>query len=142
VQDSPPVRQDAADGERLTPDQVSPGVTCGALTRSDVLALSGEREMWLRRMLAAERAAYERGRADGWRDGFEAAYREIEAAWHAVADPVARGGPSHAELERRRWGPGGREHFGDPRPDDYMGGPVPWQPGWTPGSGTAPEAAA
>lgn len=33
---------------------------------------------------------------------------------------------SHAELEERRWGPGGREHFGDPRPGDYMGGPVDW----------------
>jgi hypothetical protein len=25
------------------------------------------------------------------------------------------------ELEIRRWGPGGREHFGDPRPGDFQG---------------------
>ena len=28
-------------------------------------------------------------------------------------------------LESERWGPGGREHFADPRPGDYTGGPVP-----------------
>jgi hypothetical protein len=33
----------------------------------------------------------------------------------------------HAELELARWGPGGREHFADPRPGDFTGGPVaPW----------------
>lgn len=26
-----------------------------------------------------------------------------------------------AELEAERWGPGGREHFGDPRPGDFPG---------------------
>lgn len=26
-----------------------------------------------------------------------------------------------AKLEVLRWGPGGREHFGDPRPGDYPG---------------------
>ena len=35
--------------------------------------------------------------------------------------PHPASGPSHAELEERRWGPGGREHFGDPRPGDYRG---------------------
>jgi hypothetical protein len=44
-----------------------------------------------------------------------------------IARPVARGGVGVAELELRRWGPGGREHFGDPRPDDYTGGPVDWR---------------
>lgn len=67
---------------------------------------------------AAAEAAYRRGRED------EGA--EMAAAWHAVADPAAAGGPSFAELELRRWGPGGRAHFGDPRPGDYRGGPVEW----------------
>lgn len=42
-------------------------------------------------------------------------------AWHAVADPASRSGPPHADLELLRWGPGGREHFGDPRPGDRPG---------------------
>jgi hypothetical protein len=29
--------------------------------------------------------------------------------------------PSYAELEQRRWGPGGRAHFADPRPGDFPG---------------------
>ena len=29
--------------------------------------------------------------------------------------------PDHAELEKRRWGPGGRAHFADPRPGDFPG---------------------
>jgi hypothetical protein len=32
---------------------------------TDLLALSGERDLWLARLLAAERAAYQRGFADG-----------------------------------------------------------------------------
>jgi hypothetical protein len=27
----------------------------------------------------------------------------------------------HAELEQRRWGPGGRAYFADPRPGDFQG---------------------
>ena len=66
-------------------------------------------------------AIYERGLEAGYAQGAAEEARELAEAWHAVADPVARGGPSHAELEERRWGPGGREHFGDPRPGDYRG---------------------
>ena len=78
-----------------------------------LLELSDERDLWQRRLLGAEQAAYARGYAD--------AQADMAAAWHAVADPVARGGPKHAELEERRWGPEGREHFGDPRPGDFPG---------------------
>ena len=53
--------------------------------------------------------------------GKQAAHAELEAAWHAVADPASRGGPSWAEFEQRRWGPGGRAHFADPRPGDFPG---------------------
>jgi hypothetical protein len=68
-----------------------------------------------------------------WREGFRLGYlagvdhgrRQAEAeqarSWYAIAHPVAVGGIPHAELERRRWGPGGREHFGEPRPGDYRG---------------------
>ena len=33
-----------------------------------------------------------------------------------------------AELETRRWGPGGREAFGNPRPGDYPGQAAPPKP--------------
>ncbi len=60
-----------------------------------------------------------------YRAGREDAHREMARWWSEMARPVSRLGTTHAELELRRWGPGGREHFGDQRPGDYMGGPVP-----------------
>jgi hypothetical protein len=60
----------------------------------------------------------------GQRAGFQAGYRQADAdeaaRWAEVARPVARG-IGHAELEQRRWGPGGRAHFADPRPGDFPG---------------------
>lgn len=87
-----------------------------AVDRKAVLDLSGERDRWERRILDAERAAYLLGREDGYRDGYEHGARLREAEWPDViksldGDPVA-------ELEKERWGPGGREHFADPRPGD------------------------
>jgi len=52
--------------------------------------------------------------------GRRAAEAEQAEAWHELAASVVHG-VSHAELEERRWGPGGREHFADPRPGDYPG---------------------
>ncbi len=99
------------------------------MTPSDLLAVSDERDQWLTRLHAAERAAFARGRAAGRREGYEYAYREMDRRWVEIARPVARGGPMFAELERKRWGPDGREHFADPRPGDF------------PGRGAATEAA-
>ena len=60
----------------------------------------------------------------GQRAGFQAGYRQADAdeaaRWAQIARPVARG-ISHAELEERRWGPGGRAHFADRRPGDFPG---------------------
>ena len=60
----------------------------------------------------------------GQRAGFQAGYRQANAdeaaLWAKVARPVAHG-ISHAELEQRRWGPGGRAHFADSRPGDFPG---------------------
>ena len=82
-----------------------------------ILALSGERDLYLRRILAGERAAYARG--------YARAHSELAAAWHAVADPVSRSRPSYAELERRRWmlrgEPRTRATFGQPHHADYEG---------------------
>ena len=44
----------------------------------------------------------------------------MAARWDRIARTTAPG-PSHAELEEKRWGPGGRAHFADPRPGDYPG---------------------
>jgi len=57
----------------------------------------------------AANAAYERGRTDGYLQ----AVADVKAAQHGIV--------RDAELETRRWGPGGREHFADPRPGDFLG---------------------
>jgi len=51
------------------------------------------------------RAAYVKGHADGRR-------------WQADAKTRAR---EQSQVERARWGPGGRKHFADPRPGDFPG---------------------
>ena len=58
------------------------------------------------------REMYAAGRRD--------AQAEMAEAWRRVAAPVVHG-ISAAEMEERRWGPGGRAHFADPRPGDYPG---------------------
>jgi hypothetical protein len=52
--------------------------------------------------------------------GYAAAEADMDAAWNRIAR-AAVCSPPHAELEEKRWGPGGREHFADPRPGDYPG---------------------
>jgi hypothetical protein len=62
---------------------------------------------------------------------YEAGRREAEtdmaAQWSRVTAVVR--GPDLDEIEARRWGPGGRAHFADPRPGDYPGrGPAQREP--------------
>jgi hypothetical protein len=55
---------------------------------------------------------------------YQAGYRQAEADMAARWQEIARAatqGPSQADIEAERWGPGGREHFGDPRPGDFPG---------------------
>lgn len=52
--------------------------------------------------------------------GYAAAEADRDRQWNAIAR-AAIDGPGHAELEVRRWGPGGRAHFADPRPGDFPG---------------------
>ena len=72
------------------------------------LELSDERDQWLRRVHGAYR--------EGW-----------DACLVALADAI--GGritpPRPTALEILRWGPAGREHFGDARPGDFLGGALP-----------------
>ena len=51
--------------------------------------------------------------------GRRSAEAEMAAAWARVTAVVR--GPDLAEIEERRWGPGGRAHFADPRPGDFPG---------------------
>ena len=88
---------------------------------AEVLALvpdwTAEMAFWRRLCAEARTEGYEAG----FRDGYERGARLLEAGWPAIVAPVLPNRPDHAELEARRWGPGGREHFGDRRPGDYPG---------------------
>jgi hypothetical protein len=55
-----------------------------------------------------------------YRAGYAQAEADMASRWHEIARTAVRG-PAHADLEAERWGPSGREHFGDPRPGDYRG---------------------
>lgn len=70
--------------------------------------------------LRLAREMYQAGHADGYRAGYRQADADQDARWNQAA-PAATDGPSRAELEERRWGPGGRAHFADPRPGDFPG---------------------
>jgi hypothetical protein len=89
----------------------------------ELLELSGERDSWMRWLLSSGRDSYRRGLADGIDLGRRLEAAERDRAWNEIARPVAHGGPSRAELERKRWTvrgePRTRETFGLPHPDDY-----------------------
>lgn len=81
----------------------------------ELLELSDERDQHQRRLLDAERRAY----LDGYRNGHQDAARGLDAEWSAMPLQRVAIGPTLAELELERWGPGGREHAADPRPGDH-----------------------
>jgi hypothetical protein len=90
-----------------------------------------EAETKYRHQLARE--MYQAGHADGYRAGYRQADADQAAQWNQAAR--AADGPDRAEVEERRWGPGGRAHFADPRPGDFPGRDA--QP--RPEPGTEPE---
>jgi hypothetical protein len=49
----------------------------------------------------------------GYAEGYLRAAADAKAAQHGIV--------RDAGLEEIRWGPGGREHFADPRPGDFPG---------------------
>jgi hypothetical protein len=55
----------------------------------------------------ARRAGFEAGR--------RSAFAEMARAWEHCAKAVTE------PVNERRWGPGGRAHFADPRPGDFPG---------------------
>lgn len=103
----------------------APGRAGGMRAVAELLATMPDprAELELRRQLARE--AYERGRADGWREGYERGARLLEAEWPSVVAPVTADRPDYAGLERLRWMLRGeqrtRETFGRPHPGDFPG---------------------
>jgi hypothetical protein len=92
------------------------------MTPGGLLALSDERDTQLRLRHGYWAEGWRGGYDYGWKQGYEQACADLEALWHEVAAKVARGGPSHAELERRRWTVHGeqrtRDTYGQPHPAD------------------------
>jgi hypothetical protein len=87
----------------------------GAHAVDELLELSDERDQHQRRLLDAEHRAY----IDGYRKGRQDAARDLDAEWSATSPRRVTIGPTLAELELERWGPGGRRHAADPRPGDH-----------------------
>jgi hypothetical protein len=55
-----------------------------------------------------------------YRAGYAQAEADMAARWDRIARAAVRGLP-HAELEEKRWGPGGRARFGEPREGGFPG---------------------
>jgi hypothetical protein len=96
------------------------------VNKREWLTLSRERDLWMKRVLEAEKRGFDRGVNLGREQGFALADAELERSWRTLAAGIMNA-PSFADLEFLRWGPGGREKFGQPRPGDYKGGPVAWK---------------
>lgn len=90
------------------------------MTPEEAIEAAGqaEAETAYRNRLARE--MYQAGHADGYRAGYRQAGADQAARWNQIAR-AALGGPARADLEARRWGPGGRARFADPRPGDFPG---------------------
>jgi len=82
------------------------------MTPAEAIEAADLAELETRYRLQLGREMYEAGRRD--------AEADMADQWARAAAPVSRG-RSFAGLEERRWGPGGRVHFADPRPGDFPG---------------------
>jgi hypothetical protein len=90
-----------------------------------LIVLSDERDTWLARIDDVARSEYARGRRGGYERGRRDEAAEMATSWNKIARPIARGGPSFDELERRRWTLRGesrtRRSFSQPHPADFAG---------------------
>ncbi len=92
------------------PGQGGPQNTAAGTTITDAadiasqLELSDERDAQLRLRHEAFRAGFRAGYGHGRAAGRAEAEREMAAAWARIAKPIARGGPTYAELQKRRRG--------------------------------------
>lgn len=98
------------------------------MTADELLELSDERDRQERRLLNAERAAWLEGAAEGWKAALDYVQRFRQDDFAPIARlMLAMCGndcPPLADLEVKRWGPGGRDHFADPREGDGRGAQV------------------
>lgn len=96
-----------------------------ATALAELLELSDERDRWQSRLGDEYRIGWKLGYAAAIDQGRRLEAAERDRAWNRAAQSIARGGRTHAELERRRWAlrgdPRTRETFGQPHPDDYPG---------------------
>ena len=81
----------------MTPDEV--------VERAD--EITAETRYRLQFARQAQRAGFAAGR--------RSAFAEMARAWQHAAKAVTE------PVDERRWGPGGRAHFADPRPGDFRG---------------------
>ncbi len=101
----------------------APAALMKAPTAAEVTALlkeSDRRDRELAARLAERRMGYQAAKAllaAAFNAGHAQAHADLERDWHAIADPASRG-ESYVTYRARRWGPGGPEHFADPRPAD------------------------
>jgi len=96
---------------------MNPDPVAAALEEADRI------EAETRYRLQMARETFQAGVALGAAQAREALLQEQAEAHHQLAEqlmPVLMS-PTLAELETRRWGPGGRAHFADPRPGDFPG---------------------
>ncbi len=95
----------------------SPGAVTAAIEEAERI------EAETRYRLQMAREAFQAGMALGAAQAREALLQEQAEAQRQLAARLtpALMSPTLAELETRRWGPGGRAHFGDPRPGDFPG---------------------
>jgi hypothetical protein len=88
--------------------------------RAALLALSDERDLWHDWVLAAWRDGYRAGRESRARDYARGRIDGFAVCKAAMHDATVAAMDDHLAY-LARWGPGGREHFADPRPGDYRG---------------------
>jgi hypothetical protein len=83
-----------------------------------LIELSDERDQWERMCAAAYREGWQAARCahqDDYAIGYVDGLLRLKRLEHQAVD--------EARIELARWGPGGREHFGDPQAGDFTGGP-------------------
>ena len=89
----------------------------------DLLDLSDERDEWLRLALDWARSAYRNGYQVGHDTGYRIGYALAVREWKITAGGMTHlGGRTYAELDRRRYPPGGRLSWIIPRPGEADGG--------------------
>jgi len=82
------------------------------MSPAELLDLSGERDQWMRLALAWARSAYRSGYQDGHARGYRAGYELAVREWKITAAGMTQlGGPSFAELDKRRYPPHGRKSW-------------------------------